>query len=131
MKSIKADFPRVGKPVFQQSSQETNQKDIFVMPYDVDNVESKSGKDPMDTPHWVSEGVAFPSGTEFRCKYKGYYYYGNVKNGALMLNGNKFFSPCEAAVTITRNPVDGWLLWDCKLPGTSSWVSLYTLRQMK
>lgn len=119
MESIKADFPRIDEPGFQQSS------------HNMDSVESKPHKNSVEGLPWVSEGVAFPCGTEFRCKYKGYFYYGNVKSGALMLNGKEFLSPSEAAVTITRNPVDGWLLWDCKLPGESSWVNLHTLKQMK
>lgn len=86
-------------------------------------------KNTVDDLPWIVDGLSFPSGTEFRCKYKGYFYYGNVRCGALMLNGKEFLSPCEAAVTITRNPVDGWLLWDCKLPGMSSWVNIYSLKK--
>jgi len=131
MERIKADFHPTDERFPQQLPDTMNQKERTGMTDNMDTVESKSNKDPMGGPHWVIEGVAFPSGTEFRCKYKGYFYYGNVKSGALVLNGKEFLSPCEAAVTITRNPVDGWLLWDCKLPGTSSWVSLHTLKQMK
>lgn len=47
----------------------------------------------------------------------------------MILNGMEFLSPSEAAVTITRNPVDGWLLWDCKLPGRSSWVNIYAIKK--
>jgi hypothetical protein len=77
---------------------------------------------------WIVNGVAFPNGTKFRCKYKGYFYYAQVCDGALMINGNRFLSPSAAAVSITRNSVDGWLFWDCKLPGDSSWVNIYSLK---
>ena len=43
----------------------------------------------------------------------------------------EFLSPSEAAVTITRSSVDSWLFWDCKPPGASSWIDIYTLKQMK
>ncbi len=74
------------------------------------------------------EGVYFPHETEFRGKYKGYVYYGKVRNGALALSGKEFFSPCAAAVSITRNPVDGWLFWDCRFPGKSSWKGIDTFK---
>jgi len=79
---------------------------------------------------WVVDGIAFPSSTEFRGLYKGYVYYGKVKNGALMLDDKEFLSPCAAAITITRNPVDGWLFWDCKPPDQSAWVSIYEIKQL-
>ena len=73
---------------------------------------------------WVIKDVTFPHGTEFRSKYKGCFYYGKVKSGALFLNGKKFLSPSAAAVSITRNPVDGWVFWYCKMPGHSSWMNI-------
>ncbi|MBL7179144.1 MAG: hypothetical protein ABIK98_05595 [Pseudomonadota bacterium] len=73
---------------------------------------------------WVIKGVTFPHGTEFRSKYKGYFYYGKVFGGALVLKGKRFLSPSAAAVSITRNPVDGWVFWHCKLPGHSCWVNI-------
>ena len=59
---------------------------------------------------WIVESVVFPDGTEFRGKYK------------------EFVSPCEAALTITRTPIDGWLFWDCKLPGQLSWMNISELK---
>ncbi|MBU0986326.1 MAG: hypothetical protein KKH68_03650 [Proteobacteria bacterium] len=73
---------------------------------------------------WVIKGVNFPHGTEFRSKYKGYFYYGKVAGGALVLKNKKFLSPSAAAVSITRNPVDGWVFWYCKMPGQSCWTNI-------
>ena len=70
---------------------------------------------------WVSKGVSFPHGTEFRATYKGQQYTGVVKNGALVLNGKRFTSPSSAAVSITGNPVNGWRFWRCLLPGSTKW----------
>ena len=110
MESIKPDSSLYGGPVSQPSFSKMNLKG--------------------DLP-WIVDGLAFPNGTEFRGKYKGYFYYGKVSSGALMLDKKAFLSPCEAAVTITRSSVDGWLFWDCKPPGAPSWIDIHTLKQMK
>ncbi|MFZ2540477.1 MAG: DUF2924 domain-containing protein [Gallionella sp.] len=70
---------------------------------------------------WVSKGVSFPHGTEFRANYKGQQFSAIVKNGALVMNGKRFTSPSAAAVAITGNPVNGWRFWECLLPGNSKW----------
>jgi len=103
MESIKSDSSLSGEPSFNKM----NQKDVFQVP------------------------IAFPKGTEFRGSYKGHFYHGKVSDGALMMNGKEFLSPNAAAITITRSDVDGWLFWDCKFPGASSWIDIYSLRQAK
>ena len=77
---------------------------------------------------WISKGVAFPSGTEFRATYKGQQYTGVVTNGALVMNGKRYSSPSAAAVAITGNPVNGWRFWECLQPGTAKWKVIATLR---
>jgi len=78
---------------------------------------------------WVTKGVSFPNGTEFRATYKGQQYKATVKNGALELNGKRHSSPSAAAVSITENPVNGWRFWECLLPGTTKWRSISALRR--
>ncbi len=78
---------------------------------------------------WVSKGVVFPHGTEFRATYKGQQHTGTVQNGALVLNGKRFSSPSAAAVAITGNPVNGWVFWECLIPGTTKWKTLTELRK--
>ncbi|MGD2030700.1 MAG: hypothetical protein PVG86_12275 [Desulfobacterales bacterium] len=97
--------------------------------FKIDRIHPRSPKSAVGETSWIVDGVSFPNGTEFRCKYKGYFYYAQVINGALRINGKKFLSPSAAAVSITRNSVDGWLFWDCKLPGNSSWVNMCALKQ--
>ena len=97
----------------------------------MESIKPDSPKNPIDGLPWIIDGLAFPKGTEFRGKYKGYFYYGKVSGGALMMNGREFFSPCAAAMAITRSSVDGWLFWDCKTPEASSWINIHTLKQMK
>jgi hypothetical protein len=127
MDSIKSDSYLPGESSFNKM----NQKDVFQVPKNLDTVESNSQKNPIDDLPWIVDGLAFPKGTEFRGQYKGYVYYGKVNSGALMMNGKAFSSPCAAAMTITRSAVDGWLFWDCKPPGASTWIDIHTLKQMK
>lgn len=78
---------------------------------------------------WVSKGVVFPHGTQFRATYKGQQFTAIVKNGALTMNGKRFTSPSAAAVSITRNPVNGWRFWECLAPGSTKWKLAADLRQ--
>ncbi|MEA1947884.1 MAG: hypothetical protein U9N83_11365 [Thermodesulfobacteriota bacterium] len=128
MENIKTDFDLPNKPVFQQSSIKSNQSNVIENSDVPGKVRQQRSQTLEDCIPWTPDGVAFPHGTKLRGKYKGYVYHGKVNNGAFILNGEEFLSPCAAAVTITRNPVDGWLFWDCKLPDRSSWMSIYELK---
>jgi hypothetical protein len=131
MERIKYDSSLSGKPISQSSFNEMNQKGVFQVQKNPDTVESNSQKNPIDDLPWIVGDIAFPKGTQFRGQYKGYVYYGKVTSGALMMNGKEFLSPSAAATTITRSSVDGWLFWDCKPPGASSWINIHTLKQLK
>ncbi|MFC1650500.1 DUF4357 domain-containing protein [Candidatus Latescibacterota bacterium] len=80
---------------------------------------------------WICKGVTFPHNTEFRSFYQGEYYYGKADNGFMVVNGIKFKSPSPAAREITNNSVNGWVFWECKFPGDSSWVIMKKLRKYK
>lgn len=125
----KTDFDFLSEPFSQQSSNKASQADFFEWPHDRGNVKQKSAENSVGSLPWVVENVSFPNGTEFRGKYKGCFYYGEVENGALIINGKKFSSLSAAAVVITRNPVDGWLFWDCKLPGEPSWMNVHKIKK--
>ena len=131
MESIKPDSSLRGVTVSQPSFNKMNQKDASHAAKNLETVKFDSPKNPIDGLPWIIDDLAFPKGTEFRGKYKGYFYYGKVSGGALMMNGKEFFSPSAAAITITRSSVDGWLFWDCKPPGASSWTDIHTLKLMK
>ena len=64
-----------------------------------------------------------------RSTYKGQTYLGRVEGGALVLSGKRFDSPSAAAVSITRNPVNGWRFWEARLPGQAGWKILESLRK--
>lgn len=78
---------------------------------------------------WVSKGVRFPTGTDFRANYKGKVHCARVEGGALALNGRRYDSPSAAAVSITGSSVNGWRFWECRLPGKSTWEFIERLRR--
>ena len=130
MKNIGTSSDLLSKPVFQQSSEDAYQDKDFQSPERLGRVEQKSAKNSGDCVSWEVESVVFPDGTKFRGKYKGYFYYGKVRNGTLTLDEKEFVSPCEAALTITRTPIDGWLFWDCKLPEQVSWMNISEFKKL-
>jgi hypothetical protein len=77
---------------------------------------------------WVSKGVKFPVGTEFRAAYKGAAYSGVVKAGQLLIGGKRAYSVSNAATMVTGTNVNVWNFWECKLPGESRWRTLAVLR---
>ena len=124
MEDTKTNFDLPDKPVFQPSYEQTNQRDALEKSPVFSGAIQQKAETPADCLAWVVDGTTFPNGTKFRSKYKGYFHYGKVDNGALIYNGKQFLSPSAAAFSITRNFIDGWIFWDCKMPGQSSWVNL-------
>ena len=131
MESIKSNSFLPDESISRPSFNKMNQKEGFKVLKNLETVDSDYRKNPIDGRSWIIDDFAIPEGTEFRGKYKGYFYYGKVSGRALMVNGRKFFSPCAAAMAITRSSIDGWLFWDCKTPEASSWINIHTLKQMK
>ena len=80
---------------------------------------------------WISKGVRFPPGTEFRAHYKGETHLARVENGALVLNGKRYDTPSAAAMSITSGPVNGWTFWECRTPGQAAWRMIKTMRPQK
>lgn len=76
----------------------------------------------------ICDGVKFPHGTEFRKKYLGHIYTGKIENGYLVIGNQKFTNPSPAAMHITNNQVNGWIFWECKIPGKSDWIKINSLR---
>ncbi len=80
---------------------------------------------------WISKGVRFPAGTEFRAHYKGETHLARVESGALVLNGKRYDTPSAAAMSITSGPVNGWTFWECRVPGSAAWQVIKTRRPQK
>ena len=77
---------------------------------------------------WVSKGVLFPNGTEFRATHKGRTYMGRVDDNQFVLDGKAVTSPSEAAVRITGSAVNGWRFWYCRFPHETRWRRIDSLR---
>ena len=78
---------------------------------------------------WVSKGVTFPEGTEFRATYKGALYTAAVSAGRLVVSGiGGSSSLSHAARLVTNTAVDGWAFWEAKRPADAGWLSAKSLR---
>lgn len=86
---------------------------------------------PLEPGAWVSKGVRFPAGTEFRANYKGETHLARVEKGALVLNGQRYDTPSAAAMAITSGPVNGWTFWECRVPGSAAWQMIKARRPQK
>ena len=73
-------------------------------------------------------GTILPHGTELRAEYGNKMHYAKINNGAITYNGKPFRSPSPAARAVTGKIHNGWLFWQIKLPNTSDWVLLDSLR---
>jgi len=130
MRTIEVDFDVFKALTMRRPSENVTENDILREMLGL-TLKRQSTSSP-NTPapgDWVTKGVRFPAGTEFRAHYKGQTFIGRVEKGALVLNGKPFDSPSAAAVSITANPVNGWHFWQCRLPGQTSWQMLKTLRK--
>ena len=78
---------------------------------------------------WTTKGVTFPATTEFRATHRGKPVSGRVEAGALVVNGKRYETPSAAAVAVTENSVNGWKFWECRLPGSSSWQLIASMRR--
>lgn len=79
---------------------------------------------------WVWKGVELPHGTELRMSYNGRSHLGQITNGRWIVGGREFSSPSSAAGALaltragTRPSLNGWEVWEVKLPGTTRWRAL-------
>lgn len=80
---------------------------------------------------WIAKGVTFPHGTQFKARYKGREYEAEVRDGALIYNGEAFKSPSAAAIAITGNSVNGWKFWEARLPRSNRWALIFSLWQQQ
>ena len=132
MKSIEIDF-YVEKALFlRRTSEEVSYNDVLryllgLVPTTKTSITTTAAESEQGD--WVSKGVSFPSGTLFRATYNGLTYYGKVEVGALAVENKRYYSPSSAAVDITGNMVNGWIFWECQLPGRPSWQMIKSLRK--
>ncbi len=139
MHTIDIDFDVFKVLTSRRETEAVTYNDVLRRVLDLDNKAPSPSSPPAgmdqaktsDSGGWVAKGVTFPAGTEFRASYKGQSYYGSVEAGALVVQGKRFESPSAAAGSITGNPVNGWLFWECRLPGKAGWQAMKSLRKAK
>lgn len=133
MKTIEIDFDVYKALTVRRDTEEVSCNDVLRELLDLPEKRTQStvARISETSGDWVQKGVRFPSGTEFRATYKGQRFQGKVESGSLVVNGQKFDSPSSAAVAITGNPVNGWIFWECRLPGKNSWQIIKSLRKQK
>lgn len=130
MHSIEVDFDVFKAITMRRASEKVTENDVLRQ---VLGLPSK--KDPTtpaarpEAGDWTTKGVRFPSGTEFRARYKGQTWLARVEGGALVMNGKAYDSPSAAAVAITDKPVNGWTFWESRLPGKPGWTIIKALRR--
>lgn len=77
---------------------------------------------------FITEGVEFPHGTDFRMKYRSQWFTGKVSDGGLVVNGTRYTAVSAPACAITKNARNGWRDWECKFPGESTWQTISSVR---
>ena len=83
---------------------------------------------------WSWKGVALPHATELRMEYRGQMVRGRVEHGKWVVEGNSYTSPSDAAGSSVktksgeRPSLNGWLYWEVKRPGDSTWRKLKGLK---
>ncbi len=123
MPHIEVDFDVFKALTARRPSEEVTENDVLrdLLRLPSRKTSSPGESAPAAVGEWVTKGVRFPAGTEFRATYKGKTYLARVENGALVLNGERFDSPSAAAMSITGKPVNGWTFWEGRLPGRTAW----------
>ena len=133
MTTIDIDFDVFKALTLRRSSEEVSYNDVLreLLGLGLKSASPPAAGQASADGDWVAKGVRFPNGTEFRAIYKGQTYYGKVEAGAFVVEGKRYRSPSPAGVAITGNPVNGWVFWECRLPGKSSWQMIKLLRKEK
>ena len=130
MHAIEVDFDVFKALTMRRASEHVTENDVLRQMLGLSS--KKEPTVPAARPEagdWITKGVRFPAGTEFRAKYKGQTWLGLVEGGALVVNGKRYDTPSAAAVAITENPVNGWTFWECRLPGQAGWKIIKALRK--
>ena len=130
MNTIEIDFDVFKEITARRKNEAVSENDVL---RELLGLPAKSAERPtpqtINPRDWITKGVTFPEGAEFRATYKGRTHTARVEGGALVLNGKKYPSPSAAAVSITDSAVNGWRFWEARFPGQSGWKVIASLRK--
>lgn len=131
MRTIEVDFDVYKALLLRRSSEDVTENDVLrdLLRLPPKKPGAASGPPSVSADTWITKGVRFPQGTEFRAHYKGQTHLARVQSGALMLDGKSYHSPSAAAVSITGSPVNGWRFWEARPPGEAGWKMIESLRR--
>jgi predicted CopG family antitoxin len=131
MQTVEVDFEVYKQLTVRRATEQVTYNDVIreLLGIKVKAAEPLTQANGMAAGDWVTKGVRFPAGTEFRSEYKGNLIAAKVESGALVLNGTRFDSASAAAMSVTDSAVNGWVFWECRLPGQSSWKLIKSLRR--
>ena len=99
MRTIEVDFDVFKAITLRRASEEVSENDVLRTLLGLPTIKG--------APHalagvvagdWVTKGVRFPAGTEFRASYKGQTWLARVEAGALVLKGVRYDTPSAAAM---------------------------------
>ena len=129
MPTIEVDFDVFKALTARRPSEQVTENDVLRRLLGLPSKNPVPGAAAPAAGDWVTKGVRFPAGTEFRAAYKGQTYLARVEGGALALNDRRYDTPSAAAMSITDNPVNGWTFWEARLPGQAGWKMIKSLRK--
>ncbi|TAK84824.1 MAG: DUF2924 domain-containing protein [Betaproteobacteria bacterium] len=131
MRTIEVDFDVYKAITLRRTSEEVTENDVLRQLLGLPARKAATHEPALAAAgDWVTKGVRFPAGTEFRAAYKGQTHLARVEGGALLMGGKRFDSPSAAAMAITGNkPVNGWRFWEARFPGQAGWVPIAGLRK--
>jgi hypothetical protein len=84
---------------------------------------------------WSSKGVILPHGTKVKMQYRGQQYFGEIIDGAWIVEGKSYISPSAAASgsAVTKDgqhPVlGGWKYWYVRRPSDADFIIINELRR--
>lgn len=132
MPTIEVDFEVFKALTARRPTEEVSENDVLRQVLGLPTRKTGQTQPAAPAPgDWITKGVHFPTGTEFRATYKGQTHLGRVEGGSLVLSGKRFDTPSAAAMSITNSPVNGWTFWEARLPGQAGWKMIKTLRQRR
>lgn len=133
MTTIEIDFEVFKELTALRDNEETSYNDVIrrLLHLDISKSQNEITRTDPDGLAYVSKGVRFPHGTKFRKHYKGQEYRAEIIDGEFIYEGKSYSSPSKAARAVTHNSVNGWIFWECQMPGRSDWTVISSLRRHK
>ena len=131
MQTVEVDFEVYKQLTIRRATEQITYNDVIreLLGIKTKASQPSSQSNGQSAGDWVTKGVRFPAGTEFRSEYKGSFYAAKVEDGALVLNGKRYDSASAAAMSVTDSAVNGWVFWECRLPGQATWKLMKSLRR--